>query len=478
MRRRGGGGPGGPAPAALPATALLARWHAQFSGVTESDGKVTQVNDLIGPAHATNGSGEGPLLMTDAAGRRFLRFNQTAWMAFITAAGLNSRALSCWFVGRHHQAVSTSFISMYGNTGAATLNASVSGSIAPFLRGHAASATAAASGKERLICGSQLQVLGVTSGTTAGGGQRLFVNESHSGDLAQATSQVQDGTTIAIGGEIGRYAHIPGASGTWAAMDMYEMVLYGGKQSNADAAATSAALMAAYGIAPIIDAVTIEGDSIHAGFRNNPMNPGEIPSGSNIAMQMAPPPATRVVNVASSGSTGATLLTRRDAANSIHQSTSMLLSGTNKLVVMVGRNDITTTPSTTAIGDAVLDAANSGTIALINTPAGGYLQRGYARVLVGVNIAVGSNIEIANNQIRTRLRAAQFLTDTLSGAGQSYEGKVGLVDYPAVVVSGSGTIFDTTADASDLGWYVTGFTHPNVAGTGKMAEAAGAALWT
>ena len=88
------------------------------------------------------------------------------------------------------------------------------------------------------------------------------------------------------------------------------------------------------------------------------------------------------------------------------------------------------------------------------------------------------SLETENNALRTALRnTAQFRADTLSGAGQSFDGKVSSIDLPLWTVAGD-RIFDTAADAADTNWYAGDSTHPSINGAVEMAKAyvAGLAL--
>lgn len=168
------------------------------------------------------------------------------------------------------------------------------------------------------------------------------------------------------------------------------------------------------------------------------------------------PAGWRVVNMGVSGNKVADLVTRRDNANSIYD---LKLPGRNVVAVQVGANDWSVCSAATIY---------SGIVALLNTTTTGYLQRGW-EVRQAINIATANGVkQPINESVRTMLRAGQFLTDTLTGAGQTYDGKLKLIELPGISVGGD-IIFDTAADAANDTYYFTDQLHPTVFGTGIMA---------
>lgn len=440
--------------ATLPSANLVARWFPHFSTVAESGGKVTQINDLVASNHATNATADGPTLETDARGTKFLRFDGSAWLEILGLA-LASRDCTVWLVGRQHRAQGGAAIfSLKGGAVSAAqtiLSAqAVSANQAPRVRCHSHAAT-----DPQHVIGSQLQVIGAVSRSTAAGGIRTYHNNTEATSTAQSSS-AQTGANC----EIGRNAFSPGAAGTWNLFDLYEMVVYSAAQSNADADATAAALVAAWQIPEVTKSLVLEGDSITQGT-------GTVASGDTLGMllsnpggNLAMPAGWRVVNAGVSGNQTSNLVTRRDTANSVHQ---LLLSGVdNYLVTQIGRNDI---------GAGALTGAQTyaNIVALLNTASTGYLQRGYTRCLQCVNIAVASGLATQNDNLRALLRDINtFRNDTLTNSGQAFEGKLSIVDLPLVTVSGD-TIFNSVADSSDTNWYQGDATHPNTAGVVQMA---------
>ncbi len=430
------------------------------------------VADIRGLANATNAAGSGPIVMTDARGRRFLRFdspvsadgpNGPNFLQVGTAFVASQRAISVFMIGRHHRGVTTSFFSLGlngatpPNTSGAILNTSVSNTgQSPFLRGSSRAANAPVAGNAaRILTGAQLHLMGVASRSTAvagpNTGQLLFINNDY--------VQVDRAPTAlsGSGAEIGRYAFAPGATDFF---DLYEMAVFTGELTDAQAQAVAARLVANWQIPTIADQLVLEGDSITQGVFTGPAGSGVI-AGENLAMQLTRPGAelipasTRVINQGVSGNRVSNLVTRRDAGGVF----SFPVAGRNIVAVQIGRNDL---PSTTGA------ATYSQIVALINTATTGYLQRGW-EVAQAVNIAVSSSLVTANTDLRTLLRAGTFLTDCNAGPAQSYAGRLRLVDLPLITV-GNDTKFDTLADANDTAWFQGDATHPTRAATAALAS--------
>lgn len=454
----GGGGSSGPTLATLPVTPT-SRWHPGVSTVTESGGRVVSATDLQGLAAVTEGgAGIGPRAMTDALSRKLWRFEGAEFLNVASAlTGVSNRAVCVFIVGRVHRAGSVPTNNIFGlgnvaggtalNTGNAQMTAAVTTNSAPWLRCHSVAGSAASINRPYLIPGAQVQVMSCNSRATASGGTRIMINERASDDLAQATTLVASNA----GAEIGRYPFSPGTSGNWGQFDLYEMVIYSGTLTNAQQDAVQAALVANYGIVPITNQLVLEGDSITQGT-------GVVTSGISSGMTVAEPgagliPANyRVLSVGTSGNQVSNLVTRRDAANSW---TGALLPGQNVVAFEIGRNDF---------GAGGLSAAQHYTnvVAYLNTTSTGVLQRGWtARELV--NIATSAAVQTSVESYRALIRQAQFLTDTLTGAGQAFDGKLTLIDTDLIQDSGQ-TIFQTAADAADNTYYNGDSTHPNVLG--------------
>lgn len=438
--------------------------HSQADAVSrDAAGRITACPDRCGLAAATQGvAGAGPKELTDATGRRFWRFEGAEYLNVAAALVADNRACAVFLVGRQHRNGSGHFVGLgnvaagtVANTGSTLINTAGAGGLPPYLRGGSRGAQLDPNHGGRVVAGSQLQVLGVVSRTSAQGDQRLYAN----GEVA-AVGQNSIGAAAAQGAEIGRYPFAPGAAGSWAQFDLYELAIFTGVLANPQADAIAAAMVANWAIPAVTHQLVVEGDSITQGV-------GDIPSGRSLAMLLsdpggasAAPAGWRVINMGVSGNTVPHLVTRRDAAETLY---GRPLPGRNVVMCQIGRNNLGALGETGA-------AVYAQVVALLHAAGTGYLERGW-EVRQAVNIAVASSLAAENEALRGRLRAPAFLTDCAAGAGQAFAGRLGLVELPLVGVAGSGTIFDTVADAGDPMWYQPDATHPSTAGTAEMARA-------
>lgn len=472
--RTGAGGGAAPAVAGTAATGFAQapsvhlHPHSQAE-VTARDagGRVTGCPDLRGLAAASQGiAGRGPKAMVDALGRGFWRFEGSDYLDLASTLVADVRGCAVFLVGRQHRPQPACSLFSLGNAAAGTAvetiaalarTVSLSGA-PPYLAGGSVSGTNDAANAGNVIVGSQLQVIGVTSRTTANGGQRLLVN----GAVATVGQQSASATGV-TGAEIGRYAFAPGAAGSWAQFDLYEIAVFAGTLTNAQADAAAAALMANWAVAPITHQLVVEGDSITQGVV-------AVTPGVSLGMAMsdpggptAMPEGWRVVNLGVSGNTVANLVARRDVANTMFGRT---LPGRNVVICQAGRNNVS--------GGNAADIY-AQIVALLHAGTTGYLERGW-EVRQAINIATAAGQQPVIEGLRALLRAPAFLSDCAAGAGQAHEGRLARIDLPAWTVAGSGTIFDSAADAVDLIWYQGDQTHPTVAATAEMAKAYRAGL--
>ncbi len=435
----------------------------------------TAVSDLRGLAHATNALGSGPLVMVDALGRKFLRFTNTAGtgtngdgpngpnlLRVGTAFTASQRAVACFMVGRHHKASTTTFFSLGvagaspPNTGGGVLRTAAlasGGSVALFGAG-SRPATGASANVAALYPGSQLQVLGTSSrsvsGTGANGGQRLSIN-LHAGNVDRSSAALSG-----VGATIGSYAFAPGSSDHF---DLYEMVVFTGELTDAQHDAVAAALVANWSIPAVTDQLVLEGDSITAGIPDAGGAAGTgVISGGSLGMLLTEPgaelipPTCRVINQGVSGNAVANLVARRDSTGAVFDA-GRLAAGRNIVAVQIGRNDWTSAP---ASGTATYQAI----VAMLNTAATGYLQRGW-EVVQAINIAASASVQGANDVQRAALRDPQFLVDTLSGAGQAHAGKVTRLELALIASGGTDVFKDAAAAATDAAVYQgASKTHP------------------
>lgn len=462
----GGGGPSVPV-AAMPIT-VRGRWSANHSTVTVAGGRVESatategasagplVRDSVGPE-------PGPLELTDGLGRKFWRFDNTAVLQE-RLLSLSTRNCTIIMVGRRisRGPSSPSYMSLgyVGGAPQATNGAwlrTTNGSrVAHFLRG--AGQSPQSSERWKVVHGMQLHVFGVSGSAGAPIWRTNQLSAAGTTALWNATG---------TGFEVGRYSAVPESSGSRAAFDLYELIVTDAMTAGEmDTAWTN--LQAAYDISNIVHQIVMEGDSITYGWQSIHTPPVLI--GESVGERLgepggvaALPNSWRVMTTAVNGDEVPDLVLRRDAADSM---ATMLLQGLGQNVVsiQIGVND--SGPGSTIV---------SNIVALLNTTTTGYLQRGW-NVLMHTNIAVAQVDEQAIGvDIRAGLQAAQFLTDTLSGTGQAFEGKVQINPLHLWQVSGN-EIFNTSADAGDNAYYQTDGLHPNPTGTLEYAKSVKAAL--
>jgi hypothetical protein len=428
------------------------RYHPGFSTVTASGGRVVSATDLMSVADVSEGaSGIGPKIMTDANGHSFWRLEGAEYLNI--AAGLafaNTRDTTVFAVCRIPRAMIQTRIMSAGSAalgtganGSVLLDARTSnGSEAPFV----GNGRAAPSGREHVIPGAQLQVIGNLRRTTANGGDVVFLNRK------TAVIGVQgSGTTSVTGGEIGRYSYSPGASGAWGSFDLYELIIYNARLTVSQCQDIQAALADNYAIEEIDSQLILEGDSISQGTGL------VIPSLACAAIITNPgaelvPPNWRVINVASSGAKVSTLVSRRDTTDSW---VNFLLPSENVMAFEIGHNDW-------AAGETDL-THYANVVAYLNTTTTGVLNKGWT-VRTMANISSGTGlVQTYLESFRAMIRDPQYLVDTSSDAGGAFPGKVSIVDTDLIEYLG-GTIFLNPTDADDLLYYIGDKTHPTILG--------------
>jgi len=442
-----GGGSSGFTPATLP-VAATGRWGSNFSSVTLSGSEVVSASDYTGNGATLTPSfaGTGAIEMTDnrigspTYGLKFWRFNRNQAMRFLAGAYTTTN-MAVFMVMRQHTSVNgISFFSIGPssadgttvNTNTATLQASVSSGLAPYLK-NANIVTTSDANKQDFIVGMQWQVIGANSGSGASS-TRIYMNSK----VATTSGPTNASAT---GGVIGAYAHTITAANiastgapSGAAIDVFEVVTFNAKLSNANADAVSAALMSSYSIVDSVNSLVLEGDSQTASFYpsnlpgNGPVNTMRIPAG------------WRVINSGVSGDGTQQLTTRRDATNSVHQTASML-PGENRLIVMVGVNDLGARTPLETYNQAPYSIVN-----LIGDAVNGYAARGYDKIYQAINISpANAALSAGILTLRTYLRnTTQFATDT----GTTYGGNLEIIELPAVTSALLGTtVFDTASDA-------------------------------
>lgn len=471
VRTGGGGGEPVPGSQLTPLSVTpTSRWHPAFSTVAKDGSRVSAASDLMGlAALAEVAASSGPTEMTDGLGRKYWRFmtnaasSSGAWLRFADALALNSRAMAVFFVGRWFQG-SGQLISLGQAGGTNTLNAGLR-TVAtthgvPYLAGGSQIASQDATNGKYGIAGCQMQVMWMASraanATVATPDKNLLLGINST----RAQINAPDNVVGEVGGEIGRYAR---NQNNWARADIYEIVVYQGELTDAQADTIAAELVAGWGLEALTDQAVFDGDSITAALFGStpPLTPDYATSAyaTNPGAEGALPLNWRVVNTGASGNTWANIRTRRDNAASIFTKP---LSGRNVVAVQGGANDL---PTLTA--DQIYAA---GVQYMIDAGAG-VLERGWeARLALNIANANASNfakITTLRGSGTSGYRNAQFLTDCSAGSGQSYDGKLGLIQTDLITVGGD-TVFDTQADAADATYYCSDGLHPNPTGMGVL----------
>ena len=456
-------GSGPPPPSGMPfptvTTAPTVRLHSGRSTIAQSGGRATSVSDLQGNPSAVNSTGVGPFVLTDEGGWPFLRFNSNEYLSGGWSGGSGvtfdvqnstiimvccvhrSRTLPLWSVGNVEQATGQ-------NTSNALMRTITTGTAPAISLGYLASSRAGipayASNQAYMLPGCQLQVIAVRSSTA---NVRTYVNKVAANSTANSNI-----TTGVQGYEVGRNAALnsPGATGTWGQFDLYDMLAYNTALSDAALDQVVSELVTGYGIPAVTGQILAEGDSLTFGLN--------APSGSNPAMAMcargaswAVPANYRVINIGVSGNTIADLIARRDFA--ISPTNEVIPGGDNVISVMIGTNDIDGgADAATTYGRLVGSPVGSNGL-LITGTGSGYLQKGGAdkwRVAVCQLMAYNNaTFQTRIEAYRPLIAASQFLTDTQSNTGQTYDGKVRITNIPAWTVNGQ-TVFSTLANAQNI----------------------------
>lgn len=243
------------------------------------------------------------------------------------------------------------------------------------------------------------------------------------------------------------------------------MIVIIGTLTSAQSDAIAAALTAGWAIPEITNQPVLDGDSITQGVVAVTSDKSLVMLLSEPGSAIAMPGSYRVVNLGVSGDQTSNLATRRDQTNTMYDN--IIPGGINRLALQVGRNDL-------GVGAKTGAQTCASIVGLLNTTTTGYLQRGWT-VKRAINIAASNTIMTEVNNLRALLRSPSFLTDCLAGAGQTYDGKLSIMDVPLWAVVGQ-TLFSTAADATNTIWYQGDVTYPTIAGTAEMAKAYAAGI--
>lgn len=449
----GGTGGGTVTPATLPVAPLM-RWHPGASSVTETNGRVTAASDLTGLGPLTGDAASGPLALTDALGRKFWRFNGSELLNIPNTFVGDNRSMAVFFVGRMHRPTSRNPIVSMGNRAAGTNSDNPGGEILGSFVSSGHLSTLNSFGRlgrdtanaANMIPGAQLQVLGALCRPTGAGGYRLYVN-TEAGDMGQ-NSIYRSGY---LGGEIGRYANAGStAAGNWGMFDLYELILYDTRLTDAEGDATVAALTSDWAIPAVTNQFILEGDSIAQGT-------GEVVSGLSSGVVVSAPGAGlvpdnwRVLNLGVSGNTINNLTNRR---NAVAGWTAYPRPGRNVMAFEIGRNDFATGVTATQ--------HYANVVTYLSEAVAGVLAKGW-EVRVMANIATAPALQTEVETFRAMLRAPGFLTNCNAGPGQLYDGQLQVIDTD-LIEHGGQPVFATADDTLDRDYYVGDRTHPTILG--------------
>ncbi len=394
-------------------------------------------------ASATALSTIGPVQMTDALGRKFWRFSGTHLLTIMPLLVFTKKNHCSLVVGRQHRPATTSAVLGGQGQSTAMLESNNSSCRAPVPRVFNRARTTVDATYNNLIVGSQLQVIGAASSGTR---CLLTTNANDSSEAAVGTD------ATCTGGFIGGTSS--GAQGEW---DVYEVAIWNANQTDANFRAQRDLMIANWSIPAVTKQICLVGDSITYGATG--VDSGSIPSallgepGTNRV-----PDGTRIINLGSGGTTINFGVSDRDAASSW---TNLTLAGgaaNNKIIFHYGTNDMA------AIGgDETAAQVYAETVAYINSASpSGVLQKGW-KVYVQMNTAADNAWKAVQiPALRTLYNDPQFLIDTLSNSGNTYDGLVKLINIHLQTVGGN-TVFSTQTDAQSLVYYKDGL-HPSAAG--------------
>jgi lysophospholipase L1-like esterase len=399
--------------------------------------------DLEQAASATTPTVVGPVQMTDALGRKFWRFSGSHLLTIMPLLVFTKKSHCSLVVARQHRPATTS--ALLGGQGQSTamLESNNSSCRAPVPRVFNRARTTVDATYNNLIVGSQLQVIGAASSGTR---CLLTTNANDSSEAAVGTD------ATCTGGFIGGTSS--GAQGEW---DVYEVAIWNANQTDANFRAQRDLMIANWSIPAVTKQICLVGDSTTYGVTG--VDSGSIPSallgepGTNRV-----PDGTRIINLGSGGTTINFGVSDRDAASSW---TNLTLAGgadNNKIIFHYGTNDMA------AIGgDETAAQVYAETVAYINSASpSGVLQKGW-KVYVQMNTAADNAWKAVQiPALRTLYNDPQFLIDTLSNSGNTYDGLVKLINIHLQTVGGN-TVFSTQTDAQSLVYYKDGL-HPSAAG--------------
>jgi hypothetical protein len=302
-----------------------------------------------------------------------------------------------------------------------------------------------------MVVGSQIQVCGMGGRSTANGGTRFVMNGVSVNDAQSSIS-----STNMKGARIGGYRFQQGTANTF---DLYAIVGIAGELSNARIDAVAAALVASYDTPAITQQIIIEGGSVAFGYG---LASNESPSMllTNPGAELVPR-TTRVVNMAVTGSTVASLTTRRDRGVGGWPGTVLPGGSANNLLTfLVGANDADTDTGATI-------ATNISTY--LGQATTGVLARGFnahPACIIGINNAPKQAKFV---DLRAALRDPSFNIGLDAQTGGANAGRVNLVSLDLIEYAGSQR-FNTAAHAADTTYYKPDGTHLQTVGNALLVS--------
>ncbi len=490
-----------PAPnVTLPVTSgLVARYNANYSTVTQANSRVTSVTDLSGNGYALGdeASSSGPQLATYASGLKALRFNQDGFLSNSSTPSLAPLASSVIMVVRDHntRATNKAYFSCGTRSGTpgsklAYLTNGTNGA-APYVGRVTTSSDTAT--KPYLALGSQLQVAGwrngnigtpVATGTNTLG-QRCGVNR-------KAITVANQNATAPPGIEMGRHSgtvtaavnitNNSPAQGDWLTADVVECIVYNRALTDAEFDSVMAAIADGYAIPEVTDQLALEGDSRMCSVP--PTLPAENPSMvmTEPGAPYALPKTVRVVNYAIGGATTiygsgqSSLKGRLDytTSNPLTAGLSCLIpGGQNRILVMAGHNDLSQSALSAVTDKPTAIYGNINTL-IYNASAPSYLTLGWDVTLIvemhnnnGSYINGGGGFTSYRTLQRSQVGGKNLLTDNNAGAGQTYDGKLRILDMP-LMRSGGASVFERQADTQNHINYQSDSLHETPVGMNKL----------
>lgn len=451
-----GNGASAPAYAEL-TTPPTVRYNADVSTIVTSNGRVTSISDMQGVADAVESStGSGPLLLTDATGRKFMRFDGSQALRISSDLAIPStRRIGVFMVGRLHNANSSADM-VYFNFDASgasqnlpygSLCCGVTSDRVPAI-GIPGSVAAFTSNNEKMIPGCNLQVIGdIRRDWPEEGRQNCAVLNRN---FAKQNQRTPIGFGASTGGEIGGDSN----QGRFSRFDCYELLIYpygvDAEDSDAVIAEIGEELADFYAIPETTDQLLLEGDSLTQGFVASGSFGG---ASSGMAMtnpgESLVPATTRVINYAVGGNTVGSVQSRVNASQGY---LAYPLAGENKIVMQIGTNNVGAGNDAATIYGQIVDVLNDGA-------GSGMLVDGF-EVVVCTNIARDSATFMGViDSLRTLLLSPTFLSDCDADTGGTYAGKLEVVRTHLIENGADGTIFETQSDAQDLTYYWTDGLH-------------------